>query len=195
MKISQTKILHLTEQWQAKMIKFVDEAHRIEGRIHKDAFGNPTTPRERSENLHGYAAGYAAARNELLRLIEGCACQAKSDSNNIAGAIVQERLVRDAFAPGPWHVGEANPWLVCAADGYAVADLRAYHGRHSDTKADARLIAAAPEMLEALERIREYQGRFGEDDPQSIAADMLAKIYSSNAKAQTPPDSGTKDHE
>jgi hypothetical protein len=44
------------------------------------------------------------------------------------------------------------------------------------------LIAAAPEMLEALERIREYQGRFGEDDPQSIAADMLAKISFSNSQ-------------
>lgn len=86
------------------------------------------------------------------------------------------------FAPGPWHIGEANPWLVYAADGYAVADLRTYHGRHPDPKADARLIAAAPEMLEALERIREYQGRSGEDDPTSIAADMLAKIYSENPK-------------
>jgi hypothetical protein len=46
---------------------------------------------------------------------------------------------------------------------------------------NARLIAAAPEMLQALERIRDYQGRFGEDDPQSIAADMLAKIFPQNA--------------
>ena len=94
--------------------------------------------------------------------------------------VVHERLVRGSFAPAPWHIGELNPWLVYAADGYAVADLRTYHGRHADTKADARLIAAAPEMLEALERIRECQGRFGEDDPQSIAADMLAKIFFAN---------------
>lgn len=100
------------------------------------------------------------------------------------GGDCQERLVRGSFAPGPWHIGEANPWLVYAADGYAVADLRTYHGRHPDTKADARLIAAAPEMLEALERIREHQGRFGEDDPQSIAADILAKISSANVKGE-----------
>jgi hypothetical protein len=53
--------------------------------------------------------------------------------------------------PAPWHIGESNPWLVYAADGYAVADTRTYHGRHADTKADARLIAAAPEMLHALQ--------------------------------------------
>lgn len=95
----------------------------------------------------------------------------------------EKRLVSGSFAPGPWHIGEANPWLIYAADGYAVADLRTYHGRHPDTKADARLIAVVLEMLEALERIREYQGRFGEDDPQSIAADMLAKISSANVQA------------
>ena len=94
----------------------------------------------------------------------------------------EERLVSGSFAPSPWHIGEANPWLIYAADGYAVADVRSYHGRHPDAKGDARLIAAAPEMLDALERIREYQGRFGEDDPQSIAADMLAKISSTNFK-------------
>jgi hypothetical protein len=52
--------------------------------------------------------------------------------------------------PGPWHIGESNPWLVYAPDGYAVADTRTYHGRHADTKADARLIAASPELLAAL---------------------------------------------
>jgi hypothetical protein len=43
-----------------------------------------------------------------------------------------------------------------------------------------RELAEAREQLDmlakALERIRDYQGRFGEDDPQSIAADALAAV-------------------
>jgi hypothetical protein len=102
-----------------------------------------------------------------------------------------------SYTPGPWK-----------ADGYHVrqsgqrgtrmiADV-CYTGPHHTPpneypkscriadEANARLIAAAPEMLEALERIREYQGRFDEDDPQSIAADILEKISSANVKVHTP---------
>ena len=110
-------------------------------------------------------------------------------------AVAQERLVSGSFTPGPW-----------AADGYHVrqsgqrgtrmiADV-CYTGPHHTSpddypkccrladEANARLIAAAPEMLEALERIRDYQGRFGEDDPQNVAADLLAKISSANDQVE-----------
>jgi hypothetical protein len=112
-------------------------------------------------------------------------------------AVAQERLVSGSFTPGPWK-----------ADGYHVrqsgkrgtrmiADV-CYTGPHHTPpdeypkscrladEANARLIAAAPEMLEALERIRDYQGRFGEDDPQGVAADLLAKISSANAPSHAP---------
>lgn len=72
MMITQTALLELTDQWKAKVKQFADEAHLVRKRIHPDAIEMPTTPGERSENLHGYAAGYAAARNELLRLLEVC---------------------------------------------------------------------------------------------------------------------------
>jgi hypothetical protein len=96
-----------------------------------------------------------------------------------------------SHTPGPWK-----------ADGYhvrqsgqrgtrSIADV-CYTGPHHTPpdeypkscrivdEANARMIAAAPEMVEALERIRAYQGRFGEDDPQSIAADILDKIHAAN---------------
>ena len=124
----------------------------------------------------------------------------KDIENTQAGSDCQKRLVSGSFTPGPWK-----------ADGYHVrqsgkhgtrmiADV-CYTGPHHTPpdeypkscrladEANARLIAAAPEMLEALERIRDYQGRFGEDDPQGVAADLLAKISSANAKS---PDAGEK---
>jgi hypothetical protein len=117
----------------------------------------------------------------------------KHDENTQAGSDCQKRLVSGSFTPGPWK-----------ADGYYVrqsgqrgtrmiADV-CYTGPHHTPpdeypkscrladESNARLIAAAPEMLESLERIREYQGRFGEDDPQSVAADILARISSANVK-------------
>jgi hypothetical protein len=55
--------------------------------------------------------------------------------------------------PGPWSIEDA--FDIIAADGYnlvSVADASIDEGgRPSEDKANARLIAAAPEMLEALE--------------------------------------------
>lgn len=58
--------------------------------------------------------------------------------------------------PGPWHTSrnERLPYLIYASDGYVVADVKVYHGRH-DIMANARLIAAAPELLDALEGVCE----------------------------------------
>ena len=118
--------------------------------------------------------------------------------NTKAGSDCQKRLVSGSFSEGPWK-----------ADGYHVrqsgqrgtrmiADV-CYTGPHHTPpeeypkscrlvdEANARLIAAAPEMLAALERIRDYQGRFGEDDPQSIAGDILAMIHSTNIQVDLPP--------
>lgn len=54
--------------------------------------------------------------------------------------------------PGPWHVGCGRAsHIVYAADGYAVADAKTFHLKHESADANARLIAAAPDMLAALE--------------------------------------------
>ena len=58
--------------------------------------------------------------------------------------------------PGPWHTGGQDDRIIYAADGFAVADATVFHGRHRSKDAaptethNARLIAAAPELLDAL---------------------------------------------
>jgi hypothetical protein len=50
-----------------------------------------------------------------------------------------------AHTPGPWHLNGGKPYWIEGADDLHVADVATY--------ADARLSAAAPELLEALEYI------------------------------------------
>jgi hypothetical protein len=38
------------------------------------------------------------------------------------------------------------------------------------------LVEQRDRLAEALERVLEYQGRFGEEDPESIAAEALAAV-------------------
>lgn len=54
--------------------------------------------------------------------------------------------------PAPWHTSDmANGLVVYDQQGWAVADAKVFHARHSleEGKANARLIAAAPELLSA----------------------------------------------
>lgn len=61
-------------------------------------------------------------------------------------------MEKTQHAPGPWHVSgnERLPYLIYAADGYAVCDAKVYHGKH-DIVASMSLIAAAPDMASAIE--------------------------------------------
>lgn len=56
--------------------------------------------------------------------------------------------------PGPWQVNHADPFQVCDADGETrgCAPIATMHGTYAEKRANARLIAAAPELMEALER-------------------------------------------
>jgi hypothetical protein len=62
-----------------------------------------------------------------------------------------------SHTPGPWSVGEwddrTNGWSINAPSGIASA---LYLGGTAPAKANARLIAAAPELLAALEEITRY---------------------------------------
>lgn len=51
------------------------------------------------------------------------------------------------YTPGPWRKRGVNK-IVCGPEGNTVADVRYKNG-----DADARLIAAAPDLLEALRKI------------------------------------------
>ena len=64
--------------------------------------------------------------------------------------------------PGPWRIGKNFGSVVCdtPVPGIRGSDHTEYYGGHliaeSVTKANANLIAAAPDLLEVLEAIRRY---------------------------------------
>ena len=70
--------------------------------------------------------------------------------------------------PGPWsfntspncwsvlQVGSSGRWIVAGGTAWAIP------GRQSEAEANARLIAAAPDLLEALEDLREWALDHGE---------------------------------
>ena len=62
--------------------------------------------------------------------------------------------------PTKWHKSKEKkaPYLIYNSEGYAVADCKVYHGK-TDISADMNLIAAAPEMLAALEQELEEMSR------------------------------------
>lgn len=62
--------------------------------------------------------------------------------------------------PGPWHLGIKQAGvIVYDKTGWAVANAVVYHGEHDkeECKANARLIAAAPDLLAACERLLKLQ--------------------------------------
>ena len=61
--------------------------------------------------------------------------------------------------PGPWKFGGMNTRHVFGPDGHAICTLAAFEDRISlgkgTVKANARLIAAAPDMLDTIQRLVE----------------------------------------
>ena len=57
--------------------------------------------------------------------------------------------------PGPWHLsecaGQTTDAGICAESGLHITDVGGYGMRDDQNEANARLIAAAPELLAALE--------------------------------------------
>ena len=59
--------------------------------------------------------------------------------------------------PGPWHHGQKNKRSVFGKDGWRVADCgTAFSKSDDEMEANARLIAAAPDLLEALKELRDW---------------------------------------
>jgi hypothetical protein len=87
--------------------------------------------------------------------------------------------------PGPWHWDDTvwdydpeqqSPWLVDENDDWVLC------GEIKCNEANARLIAAAPELLESLMAvIGKLEKHFGSIDP--VAGTPMAKAYEAIAKA------------
>lgn len=96
------------------------------------------------------------------------------------------------YTPGPWEADtKDSPALVLGPDGRVVATLRGPTTNHPDRyprkarDANARLIAAAPELLEAVEMVLTASEDGGDMD--DIGWDQLRAAF---AKAKGCPDCG-----
>lgn len=91
-----------------------------------------------------------------------------------------------SHTPGPWHLSsdpydDGTPYFqIVAGDGFFgdVVEPRGFKLNEIMTEADARLIAAAPDLLHALEMVRDAN----RDDPH-IPQIALATIEAAIAKA------------
>jgi hypothetical protein len=59
-------------------------------------------------------------------------------------------MTNTKHTPGPWHIHDTEPFTVCGPDGDSVAGADAFKRSMEENGANARLIAAAPELLMAL---------------------------------------------
>jgi hypothetical protein len=58
--------------------------------------------------------------------------------------------------PGPWRVNKHNPFRVAAGHNLAIADTSELAAEPEECHANARLIAAAPELLHCLKVILDH---------------------------------------
>lgn len=87
----------------------------------------------------------------------------KKQLTNALGKNMTDRMMPDSinnqtkYTPAPWHVGDTNKnfdAMVYGKDGLMIANCTKVRGRSIEEEdANAQLIAAAPELLEALKKI------------------------------------------
>lgn len=110
-------------------------------------------------------------------------------------------MSKTAWTPGPWEVcNSVDIYPVGDFDArYFIADCDPENapietlnsGENPDTdmtyqqvKANARLIAAAPELYEALEALSTFSGSFADPDDRERLNDMMAAGRAALAKAR-----------
>jgi hypothetical protein len=72
--------------------------------------------------------------------------------------------------PGPWRIHRlTNGWPVITSDGHDIADLRLNGKGLPHVEANAALIAAAPKLLESLERAEFLMRRVADGDHQALS--------------------------
>ena len=67
--------------------------------------------------------------------------------------------------PGPWKATEKTVTAPETEDRLGL-DVRIYGGNGKDNRANARLIAAAPDLLEALQAFVKYADDVSDDSPE-----------------------------
>lgn len=90
-------------------------------------------------------------------------------------------MSKDKFTPGPWNApewGDLNGAVV-AKDGQMVCDPSGAGRYEDEMDANARLIAAAPEMHKLLRRIESYfknRHIYGYGVEERVSEDLLSEI-------------------
>jgi hypothetical protein len=83
--------------------------------------------------------------------------------------------------PGPWHIGMKPGPIIYGLRGAQVADLSARMVPDDETRGNVRLIAAAPELLDALFNALPYVEDVL-DNPEQLAC-FKAGVVERHAKA------------
>jgi hypothetical protein len=97
---------------------------------------------------------------------------------------IKEAMIRDedrngspvaAHTPGPWMISPRNAWRICNGKDNTIASTGGDSTLAGHHEANARLIAAAPEMLAALGRL--VNDSMFKDHPEAsqMAIDAIAK--------------------
>lgn len=95
--------------------------------------------------------------------------------------------------PGPWGIRYDYVVQAQSFDGgrlVPVAQPYGVNGDGTDLFANARLIAAAPELLEALEIAQAFMAGFEDDESQAGIQDNLRQIRAAISKATSPAQAG-----
>ena len=90
-----------------------------------------------------------------------------------------------AHTPGPWRVGIRPGPIVYGQQGEQVANLHVPMVESDENKANARLIAAAPELLAALDAIVRQMDQGGQGSTQVFNRDAcIQRARAAIAKAR-----------
>ena len=96
--------------------------------------------------------------------------------------------------PGPWAVvtddtaAQVKGFPCIHSDNYIVVGVEGMYGDIETDYANARLIAAAPDLLEALERLATFEAftfeEWGDDNPEVTARVEYARAAIAKARGQ-----------
>lgn len=92
------------------------------------------------------------------------------------------------FTPGPWEVSKVygQQGLIVALGGEAIASVTGYYTRAGQTEGNARLIAAAPELYEALCELLEWGREHTSPRDANSPHELLVKASAALAKVVQP---------